>query len=260
MKIKNLIKFLSLTLLFNVFFSSAQVGIGTTAPNATLDVQGQPTALTVFDGIIPPRLTGEQLGAKIYTTNQTGAVVYATAGIVNSTNPQVSNVINEGLYYFDGNKWQIPDSRPKILFGTLGNGITTEMLNFGYTGSYIELPPGDFLVYVQLICTKNVELVDNESYFARCTFTDSSTSQTSSSDIQGNDLISKDCVGPGFYYVLSGNIRIKNTSNAKKKYYLWKIDCGSYGSQSSTSSKFFKFGARASVWKENTIYAIPINL
>ena len=43
---------------------SAQVGVGTADPKATLDVTGKPTDVNVVDGIIPPRITGDQLRAK----------------------------------------------------------------------------------------------------------------------------------------------------------------------------------------------------
>lgn len=70
---------LALLLFSLISFSYGQVGIDTTNPQATLDVLGKPTVTTSLDGIIPPRLTGDQLGAKTYTTTQTGAVIYVTA-------------------------------------------------------------------------------------------------------------------------------------------------------------------------------------
>jgi len=82
----------------------SQVGIDTGAPKATLDVVGKPTEPTTLDGIIAPRLTGDQLRAKLYTTDQTGAFVYVTAA---DTAPaeQTADVTSIGYYYFDGTKW-----------------------------------------------------------------------------------------------------------------------------------------------------------
>jgi len=95
----------------------AQVTIGAnTDPKATLDVVGQPTTATSLDGVIAPRLTGDQLRAKTYTTAQTGAIVYAT---VADTAPagQTIKVTAPGYYYFDGTIWQkLSPSEPVVAF------------------------------------------------------------------------------------------------------------------------------------------------
>lgn len=82
-----------------------QVGINTQTPKATLDVVGKPNEATHFDGIIPPRITGNQLATKTYTPSQTGAIIVATSPAVNLSG-QVIHVTESGLYYFDGNVWQ----------------------------------------------------------------------------------------------------------------------------------------------------------
>ncbi len=87
---------------------TGNVGINTENPNATLDVVGAPTNAQSLDGIIAPRLTGEQLRAKTYTSNQTGALVYVTLADPNPAG-QTIDVTASGYYYFDGaasvNKW-----------------------------------------------------------------------------------------------------------------------------------------------------------
>jgi len=84
--------------------SFSQVGIGTDNPQATLDVTGKSTEKTSLDGIIAPRMTGIQLRAKTYTTNQIGALVYVTEGDT-APNGQTINVTEKGYFYFDGTKW-----------------------------------------------------------------------------------------------------------------------------------------------------------
>lgn len=84
----------------------AQVGISTATPQSTLDVVGDADNTTKLDGIIAPRITGNQLSAKSYTTAQTGAMVYVTASASTLTG-QVINVAAPGYYYFDGTVWQV---------------------------------------------------------------------------------------------------------------------------------------------------------
>jgi hypothetical protein len=86
---------------------SAQVGINTETPQATLDVVASKTDGTTAEGIIFPRLTLQQLNAKKakYTVNQRGAQVY----IYDYSGASIAGYSNEvgciGLYLFDGTKW-----------------------------------------------------------------------------------------------------------------------------------------------------------
>lgn len=81
---------------------SAQVGINTSDPKATLDVQ-RGTDATKPDGIIPPRVTGDQLRLNTgnYGADQNGAIVYVTAGVTVTTDPKTAGVTNRGLYIYD---------------------------------------------------------------------------------------------------------------------------------------------------------------
>ena len=99
---KNII-ILATLLMSGIAFS--QVGINTDIPKATLDVVGKATDTSSLDGIIAPRLTGDQLRAKTYTTDQTGTLVYVTTA---DTAPagQTVNVTSIGYFYFDGAVWQ----------------------------------------------------------------------------------------------------------------------------------------------------------
>ncbi|WP_396178741.1 hypothetical protein [Flavobacterium sp.] len=128
------------TIFFAAFFAIsiagfAQVGIGNTDPKATLDVTGNPTQAAVMDGIIAPRLTGNQLKAKTYTTAQTGAIVYVTAP---TTEPagQTINVKLAGYYQYDGAAWQLLATRnSKFVDGTnAANAVyTTGNVGIGTT-------------------------------------------------------------------------------------------------------------------------------
>lgn len=87
-------------------FANAQVGVNTEAPNATFDVVGKPADTNKFDGIIAPRILGNQLKLKNYTSSQTGALVYVTDADT-SPSGQTIDVTSAGYYYFNGdlNKW-----------------------------------------------------------------------------------------------------------------------------------------------------------
>ncbi|WP_449398762.1 hypothetical protein [Chryseobacterium wanjuense] len=85
-------------------YMHAQVGINTDKPLATLDVVGKPANVSSLDGMIPPRITGDQLRAKTYTSAQTGATIYVTAAD-SAPAGQTINVKTPGYYYFDGTVW-----------------------------------------------------------------------------------------------------------------------------------------------------------
>ncbi|WP_123902634.1 autotransporter outer membrane beta-barrel domain-containing protein [Chryseobacterium elymi] len=90
--------------------AAAQVGINTETPKATLDVTAKTTDATTAEGIIAPRLTGDQIKGKDaqYIAAQTGSIVYATsassdAGVAAT---KTINIDRAGYYYFDGTVWQ----------------------------------------------------------------------------------------------------------------------------------------------------------
>lgn len=64
---KTIIKWKHLFIFFVLFGIAvhAQVGINTQTPEATLEVVGKPNDTNHYDGIIPPRITGEQLATKL---------------------------------------------------------------------------------------------------------------------------------------------------------------------------------------------------
>ncbi|WP_144282071.1 hypothetical protein [Chryseobacterium echinoideorum] len=102
---KNII-FLGALLLSSAAYS--QVGINNETPKATLDVTAKTTNGTKPEGIIAPRLTGDQIKSADtqYDTPQIGTIVYATAAVGTST-PKTVNITSPGYYYFDNNLvWQ----------------------------------------------------------------------------------------------------------------------------------------------------------
>ncbi|NGZ90175.1 hypothetical protein [Psychroflexus maritimus] len=89
-------------ILFSLNLSIAQVGIGTTDPKTTLQIEGEPTTTTTADGVRAPMLTLAQLNAKIsaYGSDQDGVIVYINDV---STTPvtQTANINATGYYFYD---------------------------------------------------------------------------------------------------------------------------------------------------------------
>ncbi|UMQ41537.1 hypothetical protein MKS83_19395 [Chryseobacterium sp. Y16C] len=106
----------------------AQVGINTQTPEATLEVVGKPNDTTHYDGIIPPRITGEQLAAKTYSTSKKGTIVFVTAPSTNLSG-QVLHITKSGLYYFDGTVWMpFVQEDPLKDVALRGNSSTVELV------------------------------------------------------------------------------------------------------------------------------------
>lgn len=100
-------QFLLAMLLVVSTVSFAQVGIDTTDPKATLDVNGDATS-TSADGIMSPRVTLANLLAKdaaTYDSDQTSAIVYVTDA-TGTPSGETINITRPGYYFFDGTVWQ----------------------------------------------------------------------------------------------------------------------------------------------------------
>lgn len=113
---------------FNLFFS--QVGINTPDPKASLDISAKTTDGSQPEGIIAPRLTGDQIkaGDASYGADQKGTLIYAISAVaVPST--KTANITEEGYYFFDGNIWQKVGK----------NALTTAANGLSLNGSQMEL-------------------------------------------------------------------------------------------------------------------------
>lgn len=122
-------------------FIFAQVGINNTAPKATLDVTAKTTDGSRPEGIIAPRLTGDQIkaGDAQYGNDQKGAIVYATSS-VNSPSAKTIKINAEGYYYFDGTVWKAinapTNSTGKSIFDLIYSNSTGGSLSIASTGTW----------------------------------------------------------------------------------------------------------------------------
>lgn len=87
--------------------ATAQITINSdNTANATLEVQSDATNTAVADGMIPPRITKQQLMQKtVYGDSQKGAFVYVT-NVAGASNSVIDKITTPGLYFFDGGQWQ----------------------------------------------------------------------------------------------------------------------------------------------------------
>ncbi len=107
----------------------AQVGINNNAPKATLDITAKTTDGSKPEGLIAPRLTGDQIqaGDAQYGAAQKGSIVYATAAAT-SPSTKTANITTQGYYFFDGTVWNPFTSS---ITNTISGGFNTSIL--GYT-------------------------------------------------------------------------------------------------------------------------------
>ncbi|WP_294286378.1 hypothetical protein [uncultured Chryseobacterium sp.] len=104
----------------------SQVGINNNLPKATLDITAKTTDGSKPEGIIAPRLTGDQIKSADaqYGSDQRGAIVYALAA-VSTASTKTANITAEGYYFFDGNLWKAVGSG---IGDNLGNHSATQDL------------------------------------------------------------------------------------------------------------------------------------
>lgn len=119
------------TLLLSILTYS-QVGINNQSPKSTLDITAKTTDGSKPEGIIVPKLTGDQIkaGNAQYGSDQKGAILYATAAVTVSDSKTV-NITAEGYYYFDGSLWQkMGNAAAAANWSMTGNAGTDPATNF----------------------------------------------------------------------------------------------------------------------------------
>ncbi|MEB2773675.1 hypothetical protein SYJ56_00055 [Algoriphagus sp. D3-2-R+10] len=113
----------SIVLLLVCNIATAQVGINTTEPKATLEITAKTTDGSSPEGILLPRLTGDQIQSADaeYGADQIGTLIYATDAVT-VVSTKTANITAAGYYFFDGNIWQ-KVGKDAINY-TAGNGLT----------------------------------------------------------------------------------------------------------------------------------------
>jgi hypothetical protein len=232
-----------------VIDANGNVGIGTTAPHTAAILQLQATN----KGFLPTQvaLSSATSWSPLVGTSVDGMLVYNTA-----TAGSGANAVSPGYYYWRAGRWRrfSENAYAGAIQGVLaspGQNLTSNCYTYQYLNSYIDLPPGKWIVYsVQILGPSSISTTG--SIWVRTTLSDNSTcSPESSSDIIGARLISGLLPHEARYSLVNGQIFINNTSGSVKRYYY----CGCKESYNGYNANLVNFSA--SSWGENQLYALP---
>ena len=132
---------LFLMLTGTAFAQEGRVGINTTDPKTTFDVNGKKDGsgnllTTDITGMQAPRLTRAELTSKgntLYGTDQKGALIYVTDITGGNSLSQRINITAAEYYYFDGSVWQ------PIASGTGAADITNDAWVNDATNTMVKL-------------------------------------------------------------------------------------------------------------------------
>ncbi|TDP61760.1 beta strand repeat-containing protein [Flavobacterium dankookense] len=107
----------------------AQVGIGTTTPQSTLDITATSLTGTSVDGLLIPRVS--RLRAQTMTGTPTSTMIYVDDISNGSATLTTINVTSVGYYYFDGTVWiKLTTGNDNDSWKISGNNGTNPSTNF----------------------------------------------------------------------------------------------------------------------------------
>jgi len=228
--------------------SSGNVGIGTTAPHSAAILQLQATD----KGFLPTQvaLTSATSWSPLVGTSVDGMLVYNT-----NTAGTGQNAVSPGYYYWRAGRWRrfSENAYAGAIQGVLYSGnqnLTSNCPSPQYLNSYIDLPPGKWIIYIIQILGPTY-ISTTGSIWVRSSLSDNSTCTAPSSDIVGSELISGLLPHDAPFSLVNGQIFINNTSGSVKRYYY----CGCKESYNGYNANLVNFSTTS--WSENQFYALP---
>lgn len=258
---------------------NAQIGVNTPNPRAMFHLDGKKNNET--SGNVSPAnqtddvvITGNGyigIGNNAPVTSldikTTGTPALPVSGIKIADGAQNTNYVLTSDASGNG-VWK--PVRLTVVRGVNGAGINLPFNftnTFQYTGSYIDLPPGKWLVTVQqLILPAGAVLASDQWMWLRTSFSDDpnvtigglatfSTDLTESPTLVSGLVQGPTTSGLTRFSMIQGSLVINNSSGGIKRY---KYIAGnnSVGGTQTSATNFQSFGGD---WSENIIYAVPTN-
>lgn len=145
---------------------SGQVGINTPTPQGSFDITYDPTKSPSPQGLLIPKLTGDQIQAMTVGAGQHGMFVFATSKPTGGM-PRTNLIAEPGLYYYNlaDDKWRNVNQvlNPSSLFSTSYSGAN--MLVLAYSDNSGTALPDDQLKSSHIIFVNGTEKPFNSSPF-----------------------------------------------------------------------------------------------
>jgi hypothetical protein len=230
--------------------SSGNVGIGTTSPHSAAILELQATD----KGFLPTRvrLSNATSWGPLTGTPVDGMLVYNT-----QNSGFGADAVSPGYYYWYAGRWRrltgnaYAGAIRGVLPGPGTQNLTSNCYTYQYLNSYIDLPPGRWIVYsVQLLEPSYIST--QGSIWVRTTLSDNTNCNPwYSSDIIGSFLISGLLPHDARFSLVSGQIFIHNNSTNTKRYY----HCGCKDPYNGYNANLLNFST--TTYGENQLYALP---